>query len=69
MCEARIYLNDGVEEKQILEDVVSVEPDGDTWVCVSMLGERKLVRGALRRIDFLKHTVHFGVAPGSVHSQ
>jgi len=63
MCEARIFLNDGDEEKQILEDVVSVEPDGDTWVCVSMLGERKLVCGALRRVDFLKHTVHFERAP------
>lgn len=63
MCEARIYLNDGVEERQVLEDVVSVEPDGDTWVCVSMLGERKLVRGALQKIDFLKHTVHFGRLP------
>ena len=63
MCEARVYLNDGVEEKQILEDVASVEPDGDTWVCVSILGERKLVRGAIRRIDFLKHTVHFSRLP------
>lgn len=59
MCEARIYLNDGVEDRQILQDVVSVEPDGDTWVCVSMLGERKLVRGTLQKIDFLKHEVHF----------
>lgn len=59
MCEARIYLNDGVEEKQVLQDVVLVEPDGDTWVCISMLGERKLVRGTLEKIDFLKHTVHF----------
>lgn len=63
MCEARIFLNDGVEDRQVLEDVVSVEPDGDTWVCVSMLGELKLVRGTLRKIDFLKHTVHFSQSP------
>ncbi len=67
MCEARIYLNDGVEDKQIFQDVVSVEPDGDTWVCVSVLGERKLVRGALQKIDFLKHTVHFDRTPDSIN--
>ena len=60
MCEARVYLGDGSEEKEIMQDVVRVERDGDTWVCVSVLGERKLVRGTLRKVDFLKHTVHLG---------
>jgi len=58
MCEARVYLGNGSEEKEIMQDVVLVEPDGDTWVCVSILGERKLVQGTLRKVDFLKHTVH-----------
>ena len=61
MCEARVYLGNGSEEKEIMQDVVQVEPDGDTWVCVSILGERKLVRGTLRKVDFLKHTVHLSL--------
>lgn len=63
MCEARVYVNDGCGEKEIMADVVMVEPDGDTWVCTSVLGERKLVRGALGKIDFLKHTVHIQQSP------
>ena len=58
MCEARVYLGNDSEEKEIMQDVVLVEPDGDTWVCVGLLGERKLVRGTLRKVDFLKHSVH-----------
>jgi predicted RNA-binding protein len=58
MCEAQIYLDNGQEETEIMKDVVRVEPDGDTWVCISMLGERKLVRGNIEKIDFLRHTVH-----------
>jgi predicted RNA-binding protein len=59
MCEARVFVGNGSGETEIIRDVVLVEPDGDTWVCVSLLGERKLVKGDLRKVDFLKHTVHF----------
>jgi predicted RNA-binding protein len=59
MCEARVFVGNGSGETEIIRDVVLVEPDGDTWVCVSVLGERKLVKGSLRKVDFLKHTVHF----------
>ena len=63
MCEARVYVDDGFEEKEIMQDVVLVESDGDTWVCVGILGERKLVQGILRKVDFLKHTVHLSHPP------
>jgi predicted RNA-binding protein len=58
MCEAKVYLGDGAEETEIIEDVVTVQPEGDAWLLINLLGEHKLVRGTLRRIDFLKHTVH-----------
>ena len=63
MCEARVFLGNGSEEKEIMQDVVLVESDGDTWVCVGILGERKLVQGTLRKVDFLKHTVHLSHPP------
>ena len=58
MCEAKIYLSDGEEEKKIMEDVVLVQPEGDAYLLISLLGEQKLVRGRIEKIDFLKHTVH-----------
>ena len=58
MCEARVFVGEGCDEKEIMRDVVHVEPDGDTWVLVNLLGERKIVRGNVTRVDFLRHTVH-----------
>ena len=58
MCEARVYLGDDGEERKVMEDVVLVQPEGDAYLLVSLLGEQKLVQGRIERIDFLKHTVH-----------
>jgi predicted RNA-binding protein len=58
MCEARVYLGDDGEAQQIMEDVVLVQPEGDAYLLVSLLGEQKLVQGRIEKIDFLRHTVH-----------
>ena len=41
-----------------MRDVVLVQPEGDAWLLVGLLGEQKLVRGTIKKLDFLKHTVH-----------
>ena len=58
MCEAKVYLSDGDREEEIMRDVVLVQPEGDAWLLVTLLGEQKLVRGTISRLDFLRHTVH-----------
>jgi predicted RNA-binding protein len=58
MCEAKVYLGKDGEEEEIMRDVVLVQPEGDAWLLVTLLGEQKLVRGNINRVDFLKHTVH-----------
>lgn len=61
MCEAKVYVRDGDgEERQVMEDVMLVqpEPEQDAYLLVNLLGEQKLVRGRIEKIDFLKHTVH-----------
>jgi predicted RNA-binding protein len=58
MCEAKVYLGKDGEEEEIMQDVVLVQPEGDAWLLVTLLGEQKLVRGNINRVDFLKHTVH-----------
>jgi len=58
MCEARVYLSQDGQERQVMEDVVLVMPEDDTYLLVNLLGEQKLVQGRIERIDFLKHTVH-----------
>ena len=58
MCEATVYLTDDGQEKEIMREVVLVQPEGDAWLLVTLLGEQKLVRGTIKKLDFLKHTVH-----------
>ncbi len=57
MCEATVYLTEEGQEKKIMQDVVLVQPEGDAYLLANLLGEQKLVRGRIKRIDFLKHTV------------
>ena len=57
MCEAKIYLKTDGQERKIMEDVVRVQPEGDTYLLVSLLGEQKLVQARIESIDFLKHTI------------
>lgn len=58
MCEATVYFSDDKEGTPIMKDVVLVQPEGDAYLLVSLLGEQKLVQGSIEKIDFLKHTVH-----------
>jgi predicted RNA-binding protein len=62
MCEARVYVAKNGDEEQIMQDVVLVQPEGETCLLVNLLGEQKLVRGRIEKIDFLKHTVHLSQA-------
>lgn len=58
MCEATVYVKTDGQEEELLRDVVLMQPDGDAWLLVTLLGEQKLVRGTIVKLDFLKHTVH-----------
>jgi predicted RNA-binding protein len=58
MCEATVYLAEDGQEKKIMQDVVLMQPEGDAYLLANLLGEQKLVRGRIKRIDFLKHTIH-----------
>jgi len=58
MCEATVYLTSDGQEKKIMRDVMLMQPEGDAWLLVTLLGEQKLVRGTIEKLDFLKHTVH-----------
>ena len=62
MCEAKVYVRSNGHEKKIMEDVVLMQPEGDKFLLVNLLGEQKLVHGRIEKLDFLKHTVHLSLA-------
>jgi predicted RNA-binding protein len=64
MCEARVFLIGDEGEHKLMDDVVLLQPEGDAYLIVNLLGEQKLVHGSIKRIDFLKHTVHLSESSG-----
>jgi predicted RNA-binding protein len=63
MCEATVYLCEGEQERELMQDVVLVKPEGEVYLLASLLGEQKLVRARIDKIDFIKHTVHLTKVP------
>jgi predicted RNA-binding protein len=61
MCEAKVYIVNDDSGRPIMEDVILLQPEGDAFLLVNLLGEQKLVRGTLERVDFLKHRVYLNV--------
>jgi predicted RNA-binding protein len=58
MCEAKVYVTEDGEDRRVMEDVVLIRPEGDGYLLVNILGQEKRVRGRLKQIDLLRHTVH-----------
>jgi predicted RNA-binding protein len=58
MCQATVYLaDDGQEEKEIMRDVILLEPVANGVRLTTFFEEPQMVRARIGRIDFLKHTV------------
>jgi predicted RNA-binding protein len=62
MCEAKVFLRQDGQDHKVMEDVVLIQPEGDAYLLVNLLGEQKLVEGRIEKLDFLRHTVYLGEA-------
>ena len=57
MCQAKIILQEGKEERELMRDVIQLEIEGDRVRLSRFFEPVAEVRAALKNIDFLKHTV------------
>lgn len=57
MCQATVYLKQDGQEKEIMRDVILLEPAENGVRLATFFEEPHLVRGRVRHIDFLKHRV------------
>ena len=57
MCQAVVYLTQDEQDKEIMRDVVLLEPVEDGVRMQAFFEEPVTVRARIDRIDFLKHTV------------
>ena len=47
----------------MLEDVISIVPEGEGYRLVNLFGEEAQVRGRIKHIDLLKHRIVFECSP------
>ena len=57
MCQATVYLTQDGQEKELMRDVVLLEPVQDGLLLQAFFEEPVTVQARVERIDFLKHTV------------
>ena len=57
MCQATVYLVQNEQEKEIMRDVVLLEPVEGGLRLQAFFEEPIMVQARVSRIDFLKHTV------------
>jgi predicted RNA-binding protein len=64
MCQAIVYLAQDDQEKEIMRDVVLLEPVAEGVRLQAFFEEPVVVQARIGRIDFLKHTVTLVPAEG-----
>ena len=57
MCLSKAYKEDNGEEA-IVEDVASVEVEGDNLIFSTIMGEERKVEGKISKVDFSKNQIH-----------
>ena len=57
MCQATVHLAEDGQEKELMRDVVLLEPVRDGLRLQAFFEEPLTVQARIERIDFLKHTV------------
>jgi predicted RNA-binding protein len=57
MCEATAYLLKNGKEELLLQDVDTIEPDGDNLRIVSIFGEQKTLKASIHSLNLVNHKV------------
>ncbi len=57
MCESSVLMESGGSRTLLMEDVVHVEVKGEDVKCTGILGETQSVKGRIKEINLMKHTI------------
>lgn len=57
MCESKAFLATPEGEQHLLDDVTSIQPEGDGFRLINLYGEQIQVRGRIKQIDLLGHRI------------
>ncbi len=57
MCESKVFLIRGGEERLVMEDVTRIEVEGDKLIVYGILGEKKELVGKVVLMDLVGHKI------------
>lgn len=57
MCESSVVLERGGRRESLMADVVHVEVNGEEIQLTAILGETKNVKGRIKEINLMQHTI------------
>ncbi|MGD8261909.1 MAG: CooT family nickel-binding protein [Desulfobacterales bacterium] len=53
MCLSTVYIQSQGRLVKVMEDVAQMESNKDGYLAVGLLGDQRLVKGVVRKIDFV----------------
>ncbi|MHB8894073.1 MAG: CooT family nickel-binding protein [Candidatus Geothermincolia bacterium] len=57
MCEAIVYVVKDGDKQQVMENVVTIQPDGERLLLTDLFGEQKLITATVEKIDLMGHEI------------
>ena len=57
MCEARVLVVKDSESNLIMENVITLRPEGEKLLLVDLFGEQKIISAKIERVDLLNHEI------------
>lgn len=57
MCEANAYLIEGNDRRLVMENVDTVEPEGDGLRLVNIFGEQRFLKARIQSLSLLENRV------------
>ncbi len=60
MCLSKAYIEGNGDKELLLEEISSVDIEGDNLIFQTLFGEQKAVKARIRRLDFMTHSILLG---------
>jgi predicted RNA-binding protein len=57
MCEAIVFMVKDGDKKRLMENVVTLHPEGDKILLTDLFGEQKLVTAKIEKVDLTGHEI------------
>jgi predicted RNA-binding protein len=57
MCEAVVFIVKDGDKKQLMENVVTLHPEGEKILLTDLFGEQKLVTAKIEKVDLTGHEI------------